>query len=152
MASVLVLLECSCITPLYSFLLYRKVNPLHAMHATLLQSCSTFCDSIDYRPPGSSLHGILQARILELVAMPSSRGIFPTQGSNPGFLHCRHIFYHLSHQESSRNSQGTISKPRQPGCSLYYTFLHSDASTHNFISQCISTLASRGYNLRALKQ
>ena len=62
------------------------------------------------------------------------------------------FFYHLSHQESSRNSQGTISKPRQPGCSLYYTFLHSDASTHNFISQCISTLAPRGYNLRALKQ
>ena len=33
--------------------------------------------------------GILQARILEWVAMPSSRGIFPTQESNPGLPHCR---------------------------------------------------------------
>ena len=37
---------------------------------------------MDYSPPGSSVHGILQARILEWVAMPSSKGIFPTQGSN----------------------------------------------------------------------
>ena len=33
-----------------------------------------------------SVHGILQARILERVAMPSSRGIFPTQGSKPCLL------------------------------------------------------------------
>ena len=33
-----------------------------------------FCDPMDYSPPGSSVHGILQARILEWVAMPSSRG------------------------------------------------------------------------------
>ena len=41
---------------------------------------------------------IFQARILEWVAMPSSRGIFPTQGSNPGVPHCRRILYCLSHQ------------------------------------------------------
>ena len=40
----------------------------------------------DHSPPGSSVHGILQARILEWVAMPSSRGIFPTQWVNPCFL------------------------------------------------------------------
>ena len=44
--------------------------------------------------------GILQAKILEWVAMPSSRGIFPTQGSNLGLQHCRQIPYHLSHQGS----------------------------------------------------
>ena len=44
--------------------------------------------------------GILQARILEWVAMPSLQGIFPTQGSNPGLLHFRQILYHLSHQGS----------------------------------------------------
>ena len=32
------------------------------------------CDPVDCSPPGSSIHGILQARILEWVAMPSSRG------------------------------------------------------------------------------
>jgi len=57
---------------------------------------------MDCSPPGSSVHGILQARILEWVAVPFSRGIFPTQGSNPGALHCRQIVYHLSHQGSVR--------------------------------------------------
>ena len=38
------------------------------------QSCLTLCDTMDYSPPGSSIHGILQARILEWVAMLSSRG------------------------------------------------------------------------------
>ena len=38
------------------------------------QSCPTLCDSMDCSPSGSSVHGILQARVLEWVAMPSSRG------------------------------------------------------------------------------
>ena len=44
------------------------------MHAKSLQSCQTLCDPTDFNLPGSSVHGILQARILEWVAMPSSRG------------------------------------------------------------------------------
>ena len=44
------------------------------MPAKSLQSCLTLYDSLDCSPPGSSVHGILQARILEWVAMPSSRG------------------------------------------------------------------------------
>ena len=40
----------------------------------LLQSCPTLCDPMDCSPPGSSVHEILQARILEWVAMPSSTG------------------------------------------------------------------------------
>ena len=43
---------------------------------------------------------ILQTRILEWVAMPASKGIFPTQILNPGLLNCRWILYHLSHQGS----------------------------------------------------
>ena len=38
------------------------------------QSCPTLCDPMDCSPPGSSVHGILQARILEWAAIPSSRG------------------------------------------------------------------------------
>ena len=45
---------------------------------------------IDCSLPGSSVHGILQARILEWV--------FPTQGLNPGLLHYREILYQLSYQ------------------------------------------------------
>ena len=47
---------------------------MHAcMYAKSLQLCPTQCNSMDCRPPGSSVHGILQAGILECVAMPSSR-------------------------------------------------------------------------------
>ena len=44
------------------------------MYAKLLQLCPTLCNVMDYSPPGSSVHGILQATILEWVAVPSSRG------------------------------------------------------------------------------
>ena len=44
------------------------------MHDKSLQSCPTLCDPMDGSPLGSSVHGILQARILEWVAMPSHRG------------------------------------------------------------------------------
>ena len=43
-------------------------------YAKLLQSCLTLCDPMDCSLPGFSLHGILQARILEWVVMPSSGG------------------------------------------------------------------------------
>ena len=42
--------------------------------SVLAQSCPTLCDPMDGSLPGSSVHGILQARILEWVVMPSSRG------------------------------------------------------------------------------
>ena len=42
------------------------------MHTQSLQSFRTLCDPMDCSPPGSSVHGILQARILEWVVMPSS--------------------------------------------------------------------------------
>ena len=41
-------------------------------HAQLLQSCSTLCNPVDCSPQGSSLHGILQVRILGWVAKPIS--------------------------------------------------------------------------------
>ena len=44
------------------------------VHAQLLQSCLTLCNPMDLSLPGSSVHGVLQARILEWVPMPSSRG------------------------------------------------------------------------------
>ena len=43
------------------------------------QSCLTLCDPMDGSPPGCSVHGILQTRILEWVAMPSSRGSSQTR-------------------------------------------------------------------------
>ena len=62
------------------------------------QSCLTLCDPIDCSLSGSSVHGIFQARVLEWIAISFSRGIFPTQESNPGLPHCRQTLYCLSHQ------------------------------------------------------
>ena len=43
----------------------------------VMKLCPTPCNPMDGSPPGSSVHGILQARILEWIAMPSSMGPFP---------------------------------------------------------------------------
>jgi len=40
----------------------------------VVQLSPTLCNPMDYSPPGSSVHGILQTRILEWVAVPFSRG------------------------------------------------------------------------------
>ena len=48
--------------------------PLCAVLCLAAQSCLTLYDPTDCSPPGSSVHGMLQARMLEWVAMPSSRG------------------------------------------------------------------------------
>ena len=62
------------------------------------QSCPTLYDPMNCSPPGSSLHGILQVRILAWVAIPFSRESFPVQGLKLALLHYRQILYHLSHQ------------------------------------------------------
>ena len=57
------------------------------MRACLVaQSCPTLHDPMNCSPSGSSVHGILQTRILEWTAMPSFREIFPAQESNPHLL------------------------------------------------------------------
>ena len=53
------------------------------MHAKSLQLCPTLCDTMDCNLPDSSVHGILQARILEWVSMPSSRGLSPPRDRTP---------------------------------------------------------------------
>ena len=58
--------------------------------AKSLQSCLTLCNLIDCSLPGSSVHGILQARILEFVANAFLLGIFLTQRLNPHLLHLLH--------------------------------------------------------------
>ena len=63
-------------------------------------SVTQLSDPMDCSLLGSSVHGILQARILEWVASPFSRGIFPTQGSNLRLLHRWVGSLPLSHQGS----------------------------------------------------
>ena len=49
----------------------------------IAQSCPTLCDPVDCSPPGYPVHGILQARTLEWVAIPFSRDL-PDPGIEPG--------------------------------------------------------------------
>ena len=63
------------------------------------QSCPTLCNSVGCSPPGFSVYGILQARILEWVAISFAKGSsWPRD--HPGLLLCRCILYCLSHQGS----------------------------------------------------
>ena len=52
----------------------RWVSHYMKGESEVAQSCLTLCDPVDCSPLGSSVHGILQARILEWVAIPFSRG------------------------------------------------------------------------------
>ena len=52
---------------------------------------------------GNAVRGILRAKILEWVSF--SRGMFLTQGSKPGLLHCRWILNPLSHQGTLQPKQ-----------------------------------------------
>ena len=75
-----------CFSVLFTCSFLKFCFPKCCCCAQLLQLCPTLCSPMDYSPPGSSVHGILQARILEWIAMPCSRGIFLTWGSNPNRL------------------------------------------------------------------
>ena len=66
------------------------------MCAKSIQSCPTLCNHMDPSPPGSSVHGILQARILEWVAVPSSRGSsWPRDWTCVSYVSCisRQVLY-----------------------------------------------------------
>ena len=53
------------------------------------QSCLALCDSMDCSPPGSSIHGDSPGNNTGVSCHALLQGIFPTQGWNPGLLHCR---------------------------------------------------------------
>ena len=72
----------SC-SSLFHIHLSRQVTLADA--GMLTQSCLTLCHPMDCSPPGSSVHGILQARMLERVVMSSSRGPFRPRGQTPVF-------------------------------------------------------------------
>ena len=69
---------------------------------------STLFSPMDCSPLGSSVHRTFQARILEWVAISFPKGIFPTQGWNPGLLHCRQILYHWATRASQNALQFSL--------------------------------------------
>ena len=60
------------------------------------QLCPTLFNPIDCSPPGSSVHGDSPGKNSGEGCFFLLQGIFPTQGSNPGLLHCRQIVFFLT--------------------------------------------------------
>ena len=75
----------------------RGLSSCKGTYVNLLQSCLTLCNLVDYSLPGSSVHGILQARILEEVAISFSRGSSPPRDrTSVSYVSClgRQLLYH----------------------------------------------------------
>ena len=75
-----------------------KVTVSHLFHSEservlATQLCLTLCDPMDCSPPGSSVHGILQARLLESVSHSLLQEIFLTQRLNLVLLHLSRLKY-----------------------------------------------------------
>ena len=92
-----------------------------SVHAQLLHLCLTLCDPMDCSLPDSSVHGILQARILEWVAIPFSRGSSRSRGSNPSlsfFLQWQADLYHCATWAALKNwikwSRSVVSDSLRP--------------------------------------
>ena len=94
---VITVARCSCLH--YCPDLFYQHMLSHSSYTVCVlisQSCLTLYDSMNCSLPGSPVHGILQARILEWVTIPVSRGSSQPRGLNPGLPHYRQILYHLS--------------------------------------------------------
>ena len=110
--------------------IFTRFHEYAFMCANLLQSYLTLCDLVDYNPFRLlSVHGILQARILELVAMPSSRG--SSQLKDRTHISCidRRVLYHQCHLGSPIKSVKWGKKNRYVGLQsfmfLYTSFCSS---------------------------
>ena len=96
------------------FWLWQEANSLHPwqevsflyllmwknIKVLVAQSCLTLCNPMNCSPPGASVHGILQARILEWVAIPFSRWSSRSRDQTWPFCIGRRVLYHLSYQGS----------------------------------------------------
>ena len=71
-------------------IMWVESHALHTVCAKLLQSCPVLCNPTDHSPPSSSVHGTLQARILEWVAIALLEGIFWIQRLNLCPFHLLH--------------------------------------------------------------
>ena len=112
--------------------------PSPHMCVLVAQSCLTLCDPVDCSPPGSSVHGILQARILEWVALSSSRGSsWPRdQICISCLLHCRWMLYLLSHWGSPMKTLAMYKCSLQMVISQHFQGTSHCMCTHLCINMC----------------
>ena len=118
---------------------------LSGKHAKSLQLCSPLCSAMDCSLPGSSVHGILQARILEWVAAPSSRGSSrPWDRTCISYVSCtgRWVLYHQHHLGSPRSTLNAHCVLHEIFTTLYYKTLRHGGE----INLCGSQFYSFGEN------
>ena len=77
----------------------KQVKHLY-VYVLVTQLCLTLCNPLDCSTPGSSVHAIFQARVLERVAMPSSRGSSWPKDQTQASCVCRQILYHCATWEA----------------------------------------------------
>ena len=95
--------------------------------AQLVSRIRHFSDPMDCSPPGSSVHGLSQAKILEGVGCHFLlQGIFLTQGLNPGLLHCRWILF--------------TTEPPGKGC--LYQLLYVSLGIHELVIYLVNSTIS----------
>ena len=96
-----------CLKIIYTscFLVLKVKSKRACMRVKLFQSCLTLCNPTDCSPPGSSVHGTVQAGILEWIALPSSRGFARPRGqTRVSHVSCtgRWVLYHRHHLGSPK--------------------------------------------------
>ena len=102
------------------------------MYVKAAQSCLTLWDTIDYSPWNSP------AQNTGIGSLSLLQGIFPTQGSNPGLLHCRQILYQLS-------SRG------RPGILEWVVYLFSSRSSQPRNRTGVSYIVGRFFTKWAIR-
>ena len=94
----------------------EDLTVLFLMKVLVARLCPTLCNSMDYSTPGSSVHGILQAGILEQTAISFSRVSSQPRGQTQVSCIAGRFFYHLSHQGSPHvNIQPPVNHLRMKG-------------------------------------
>ena len=81
-------------------MLYRLSHQGSQSESEVAQSSPTLCNPVDCSLPGSSVHGNSPGKNTGVGSHSLLLGIFPTQGSNLGLLHCRQTLHRLSYQGS----------------------------------------------------
>ena len=107
--------------------LSKKLSPLRVtgsrirpgVHANSLQSCLTLCNPMDYSLPGSSVHGILQARILERLPRPLP-GDLPDPGIEPVSLISPALVDRLFTTSTTLEAWDQATTVQIPGLSFFY--------------------------------
>ena len=130
----------------------------HSVKVLVAQSCLTLCEPMDYSLPGSSVHGVFQARTLEWVVIPFSRGSsWPRDWTQ---VSCTAGKFYLSHQEMGSGEvgdiqhsvEGTLAQGSYPLSKLGKAMIpmFSDGCWHSLDTTCyyFSIMSSHARSLR----